>query len=93
MVETASVLLTPELAAKRDRLLDILRGLGRVAVAFSDGSSGGPWFYQYSSKQALGYLLGDTGGYQFGGNTDSPSYSPYWTSAFSSLVAYVAKKE
>jgi len=29
--------LTPELRAKRDRLLDNLRGLGRVAVAFSGG--------------------------------------------------------
>jgi len=29
--------LTPELAAKRDQLLDLLRRLGRVAVAFSGG--------------------------------------------------------
>jgi uncharacterized protein len=29
--------LPPELAAKRDRLLNVLRGLGRVAVAFSGG--------------------------------------------------------
>jgi uncharacterized protein len=29
--------LAAELAAKRDRLLDVLRGLGRVAVAFSGG--------------------------------------------------------
>jgi uncharacterized protein len=33
----ADVALTPELQAKRDRLLEILRGLGRVAVAFSGG--------------------------------------------------------
>src|SRR5689334_19083774 len=29
--------LSPELRAKRDRLLDVLRGLGGVAVAFSGG--------------------------------------------------------
>src|SRR5262245_63639626 len=29
--------LSPELAGKRDRLLDIVRGMGRVAVAFSGG--------------------------------------------------------
>src|SRR3954453_14435557 len=29
--------LTPELLAQRDRLLDVLRGLGRAAVAFSGG--------------------------------------------------------
>ena len=35
MAETAC--LSPELLAKRDRLLEILRGLGRAAVAFSGG--------------------------------------------------------
>src|SRR5437016_9510518 len=35
MAETAE--LTPELHAKRERLLDVLRGLGRVAVASSGG--------------------------------------------------------
>src|SRR5436853_5342454 len=33
----APLLWTPELAAKRDRLLDILHGLGSVTVAFSGG--------------------------------------------------------
>jgi pyridinium-3,5-biscarboxylic acid mononucleotide sulfurtransferase len=32
-----ATLLSPELQAKRDRLLDVLRGLGGVAVAFSGG--------------------------------------------------------
>jgi uncharacterized protein len=34
---TADALLTPELATQRDRLLEVLRGLGSVAVAFSGG--------------------------------------------------------
>src|SRR5262245_33019585 len=36
MPDAASVL-TPELLARRDHLLEILRSLGRVAVAFSGG--------------------------------------------------------
>jgi uncharacterized protein len=34
---SGSALLPPDLAAKRDRLLSVLSGLGRVAVAFSGG--------------------------------------------------------
>jgi uncharacterized protein len=37
MTDAAIPPLTPELADKRDRLLEILRGLGSVAVAFSGG--------------------------------------------------------
>jgi uncharacterized protein len=36
-VEAASETLTPDLAARRDRLLEVLRGLESVAVAFSGG--------------------------------------------------------
>ncbi len=37
MSTSASIVLSPELVAKRDRLLEILRGFGSVAVAFSGG--------------------------------------------------------
>src|SRR5262249_41200601 len=37
MTETAAQPLTPELVAKRDRLLEVLRGPGRGAVACSGG--------------------------------------------------------
>jgi uncharacterized protein len=37
MPSTVPTLLSPELAAKRDRLLEVLRGLGSAAVAFSGG--------------------------------------------------------
>jgi hypothetical protein len=60
---------------------------------FGDGASGGPWFYSYSFSSQSGDILGDTGGYDAGGPTASPSYSPVWTTYFGGFVAAVAKKE
>jgi uncharacterized protein len=37
MADTLTATLSPDLAARRDRLLEVLRGLGDVAVAFSGG--------------------------------------------------------
>ncbi len=54
---------------------------------FSNGTSGGPFFASYNAKTHIGTLFGDIGGYQQGGYSDSPSYSPNWTSAFAQLVA------
>jgi len=59
---------------------------------FGDGASGGPWFYSFNTKTGVGLLLGDTGGYDSGGPTDSPSYSSFWTTDFSTLVNGVANK-
>src|SRR5262249_9583263 len=37
MRDTSNRTMSPDLVTKRDRLLEILRGLGRVAIAFSGG--------------------------------------------------------
>ena len=60
---------------------------------FSDGTSGGPWFYSFNGHTRLGILLGNIGGYQHGGATDSPSYSDYWTSDFAEVMASAVKIE
>jgi hypothetical protein len=60
---------------------------------FGEGASGGPWFYSYSSKAQRGYILGDTGGYQAGGKTDSPSYSPDWTTFYGEFIYDVGTQE
>lgn len=62
---------------------------------FTDGASGGPWFYSYNAKTQIGDILGDTGGYETGGNnpSGSPSFSPFWTAYFGGFIAGVAKHE
>jgi hypothetical protein len=70
--------------------------LGRKAATpgFADGSSGGPWYYSFGTSNDLGLLTGDTGGYETGGPpSGSPSYSSFWTSNFSALVAQAAAHE
>lgn len=54
---------------------------------FADGASGGPWFSSYSNSSELGIIIADTGGYDAGGPTSSPSYSSFWGSTYASLVA------
>jgi hypothetical protein len=62
---------------------------------FTDGASGGPWFYSYNARTQIGDILGDTGGYETGGDnpTGSPSFSPFWTTYFGGFIAGVAKHE
>ena len=63
--------------------------------SFTGGTSGGPFFASYDTKKHVGMLFGDIGGYQQGGYSASPSYSPDWTSAFAQLVAtaFAAERE
>jgi V8-like Glu-specific endopeptidase len=54
---------------------------------FTDGSSGGPWLRDFSTKTGRGVLIGDTGGFEQGGpSSGSPSYSDYWTNSFAAVV-------
>jgi hypothetical protein len=57
---------------------------------FGDGTSGGPWFDQFSTKTGTGTIIGLTGGYQTGGATDSPSYADFLSTPFADLVAAAA---
>jgi hypothetical protein len=59
---------------------------------FSDGTSGGPWFYSFNSKTDLGYLLGVIGGFDAGGDSKT-SYASFWNANFGSIVASAAKHE
>ncbi len=60
---------------------------------FGAGTSGGPWFFEYNSSRKLGDVLGETGGYQNGGKSDSPSYSPFLTRYFAAAVDVVSQQE
>jgi hypothetical protein len=54
---------------------------------FTDGSSGGPWLKNFSTKTNLGVLIGDTGGFEQGGpSSGTPSYSNYLTGTFAAVV-------
>lgn len=46
-------------------------------AGFSGGTSGSPWLTQFNSQTRDGTIVGVTGGYQEGGNTDAVSYSSY----------------
>jgi hypothetical protein len=54
---------------------------------FTDGTSGGPWLRNFSTKTGRGVLIGDTGGFEQGGpSSGTPSYSNYWTGSFAAVV-------
>ena len=54
---------------------------------YTDGTSGGPWLRNFSTKTNRGVLIGDTGGFEQGGpSSGTPSYSDYWTGSFAAVV-------
>ena len=57
---------------------------------FGEGTSGGPWFDPFSTKTSTGTIIAVTGGYQTGGDTDSPSYADFLSGSFADLVAAAA---
>jgi hypothetical protein len=59
---------------------------------FGDGASGGPWFKSVESG-GVGIIIGDTGGFQQGGDDPTPSYSDVWDSTYANLVAQARKNE
>jgi hypothetical protein len=54
---------------------------------YTDGTSGGPWLRNFSTKTNRGVLIGDTGGFEQGGlSSGIPSYSDCWTGSFAAVV-------
>jgi V8-like Glu-specific endopeptidase len=52
-----------------------------------DGTSGGPWIADFSSRTGTGTVHGLIGGYQQGGLYEWASYSPYFGSELAALFA------
>jgi Trypsin len=52
---------------------------------YTDGTSGGPFLIDVSSKTGTGDVIGDIGGYQLGGDVSYISYSPQYRSAIQEL--------
>jgi hypothetical protein len=52
-----------------------------------DGTSGGPWITDFSSRTGTGTVHGVIGGYQQGGLYEWASYSPYFGSELAALFA------
>ena len=67
------------------------KALKASTPGFGNGTSGGPWFYPFSTKTDTGTIIGVTGGYQAGGATDSPSYADFLSVHFAGLVAAASK--
>jgi hypothetical protein len=59
---------------------------------FGDGSSGGPWFNSIQSA-GVGVIIADTGGYQQGGDSPTPSYADIWSGTFADLVGEASRGE
>jgi hypothetical protein len=79
---------TTAVAVEVSRRWEVLRA---STPGFGDGTSGGPWFHPFDTKTDTGTVLGVTGGYEQGGDTDSPSYADFFSSYFTDLVAAANK--
>jgi hypothetical protein len=52
---------------------------------YTDGASGGPWITGFDARTGTGTVIGDTGGYQQGGDLSWTGYSPYFSQTVEEL--------
>jgi hypothetical protein len=58
---------------------------------YTDGASGGPWIIGFDARTGTGTVIGDTGGYQQGGELAWTGYSPYFSQTMAELYLQAAR--